>query len=327
MREAVKEELRRTYHRHREATFREETRVFWADGNMPYLQDPTTVPQLSGHVLTPFCNKPTTLYWLEAGGWEPRTRVVSAVFYKQWFHCHDYKPNIEYGHYFANPVHVTAARSTTVSGLLQIHAALYAQATSLLARVRSGEIARVDSSRGIVWPDPEHHRLIPLCQAIIVVLDRLSTGEFVNIRAEGHTLTVLLILTGDTSGLSAPISFESVEAECLPLGYNELQVDGDISLVRVSVATAVKFIADLERREEAAYPDTRDHPLEKWLCPKRYYTYIPRSHSRTDFDYAYLSEDEFVEAAMQSADENGIDAVRYTFQAVRRIKAEERKEI
>lgn len=137
---------------------------------------------------------------------------------------------------------------------------LFTQITSLHTRLSNGEMAKDDKARGMVWSDTENYKSMPLCRSIIMVLDRTSEGDFVNIKDEIHQQTlIIMILTGDSSRLNAPMGFESIESECLPLESLELQVDdSNIIMVRVKVGTAVKFITDFEKREQAAYPETRN---------------------------------------------------------------------
>lgn len=71
-----------------------------------------------------------------------------------------------------------------------------------------------------------------------------------------------MVRTGDESGLSAPISFEglgSVNAESIPETNDLCHSSTDNNdAVRVTVTTVVEFIANLQRREENAFPELRD---------------------------------------------------------------------
>lgn len=63
---------------------------------------------------------------------------------------------------------------------------------------------------------------------------------------------VLMVLTGDENGLSAPIKFDVIRSQSLPLARADVTEKTEI--IRVSLRTAVQFVADLERREEEAIP-------------------------------------------------------------------------
>ena len=71
---------------------------------------------------------------------------------------------------------------------------------------------------------------------------------------EIHRQNALIVLTGDDSGLSAPVTFESIRAHSLPIGRKDAASYGDGQVIRLSLLTAIRFIIDLEQREEAASP-------------------------------------------------------------------------
>jgi hypothetical protein len=84
--------------------------------------------------------------------------------------------------------------------------------------------------------------------------------------------SIILVRTGHEKGLSAPISFESLEGKALPLGRSEDM--GNINAIRVPLQAGVHFVAQLLLREEAEFPESvlagphisrePDHPFMKW---------------------------------------------------------------
>lgn len=78
--------------------------------------------------------------------------------------------------------------------------------------------------------------------------------------------SVLLIRTGNESNLSAPISFDALKDQVLPLERSEDIQASD--LIRVPLKIGVRFVANLLVHEEAALPalvlptitKDRDHP-------------------------------------------------------------------
>ena len=84
------------------------------------------------------------------------------------------------------------------------------------------------------------------------------------------------------------------------------------------LATAVRFVADLEQREEAAFSDSRDHSaaVDRSLC-----------REISGLDYIPLDADTFTNKLLQKAEEKGIDGDLETYVAVRRVKAAKRGEI
>lgn len=129
------------------------------------------------------------------------------------------------------------------------------------------------------WPDRRYFKLNPLCEALVAIFD-----EHKPVVAEKHTdghrhyddvakhQSVLLVRTGHEDRLSAPISFDSLRNEALPLARNENTETLDI--IRVPLLVGVYFVANLLLREEAAFPDLvladsqisepPDHTCMKW---------------------------------------------------------------
>ena len=63
---------------------------------------------------------------------------------------------------------------------------------------------------------------------------------------------VVLVLTGDDSGLSAPLTFESLRAQSLLPARTDCTASNDeINAILVPLALAVRFVADLERSERS----------------------------------------------------------------------------
>ena len=69
--------------------------------------------------------------------------------------------------------------------------------------------------------------------------------------------TVLMALMGETDGLGSAIDFSSIQSSRqLPVGRSDFP-SGSKGVVRVSLATAVKFISDLLKRE-CGFPDLHE---------------------------------------------------------------------
>ncbi|KAE8449365.1 hypothetical protein EG329_008266 [Mollisiaceae sp. DMI_Dod_QoI] len=81
--------------------------------------------------------------------------------------------------------------------------------------------------------------------------------ELIDVHEQAQELNVLLVQTGDDSNLSAPIIFEKLRNDGLriPLARSDISATRH-DIVRVSIATAVKFISDLHQREVDAHPQT-----------------------------------------------------------------------
>jgi hypothetical protein len=93
--------------------------------------------------------------------------------YKEWFRCHGDEPNIKFGHFFTSPIRITFTGPETIAGILKAHKSLYEQGYSLLSEM-DGVYSKIHLS---FWPKPQQHKLLPLCWAIIVLIDQLAPSE------------------------------------------------------------------------------------------------------------------------------------------------------
>jgi hypothetical protein len=102
------------------------------------------------------CNKPTAFYWLQsaqqadASGQRTQTpTIIFAAIYEEWLRCHNSELNIEYGHFFGNPVRVTSTGPSTLRGPIDAHLSLCTQASGLINQVKGraeNVIARLPSA-------------------------------------------------------------------------------------------------------------------------------------------------------------------------------------
>ena len=77
----------------------------------------------------------------------------------------------------------------------------------------------------------------------------------------------MIARTATEEGLSAPISFESLKSQSLPLERSDV-ITQDVDVVKVSLVAALQFIVSLDVREDLAILKTKDElPLDTSLCP------------------------------------------------------------
>lgn len=250
--------------------------------------------------LREFFNKPTALYWAYSAQERDKCRLFPfACIFKDWFRYYDNDPNLKFGHFFANPIQITSTGPRTIAGICDAHKTLYDRASSLQDRVRKCEAgeAHLDA-----WPNSQHYKLLPLCRAILIVLDEIppNPGARISLEREVQRQNVLIIRTGDEDSLSAPINFDTIRSQSLPLARSDTDAEDCESIIRVSLRTAVQFILDLQRREELAFP--------KLSC------------SVSDMS---ANADEHVTGIMREAEEKGSSNVSSVRFAVQRIKEEE----
>lgn len=314
--------LTKHYHAVRKCVYGRETKVHWTsdlDENTGMVTLSNAPRPLGDRTLRKFYNKPTAFYWAQSAQTNDHCGSLTfACIYKGWYRCHDDNPNIEFGHFFANPVRITSTGPDTIVGILEAHKLLCKNATSLIHLIERGEAGEVRLGS---WPDPKTHTLLPLYRAIIVVLDELVRPPIVTERPRRISLdeqiqrqTVLMVLTGDENGLSAPISFDTIQSQSLPLARAD--VKDKTGIIRVSLRTAVRFVADLERREEEANLQLRRGGVDSSVGP---------GDHNASFDSTGACE--WVDKIMRQADELGANNVSEVTYVAWRMKSEQRGDI
>ena len=154
MKAKLRVELIKYYHYCRkDVNQRQIARRNWTSEQMFSLTSTTLSPQAIGcQRLKIFCDKPRTLYWPHSAQIRGRCPLLPfRCIYYEWHRCNGHNPNIEFGHFFTNPVHITATGPPTISAILMAHKAFCEQVTGLLDKIEHGEIDRHPIAR---WPDP-----------------------------------------------------------------------------------------------------------------------------------------------------------------------------
>jgi hypothetical protein len=127
---------------------------------------------------------------------------------------------------------------------------------------------------------------------------KIESDGFVSLYKLAQRRTVLIVRTGVEEGLSAPISFESLKLQSLPLEKSDV-ITRDVDVIRVILVAAVQFIVSLEVREDLASLKTQDElPLETSLCP-----YPPKGFEENR--QVYHSPETWADAIMVAAEKHG----------------------
>lgn len=196
----------------------------------------------------------------ENPGWGP---LILGSIWNEWFRVLDREPQIELDLFFAIPIRPTEHGPKTISELLRAHGALCVQVRDMLQeKITKAEVTPTKTYANIN-PDPKHFKLLPLCEALVVMFD-----GYIDVKAERHenglrhyddvaaAQSVLLVRTGKEDGLSAPIRFDSLKFKSLALARDD-SID-NIDMIRVPLLVGVRFVAHLFLREEAAFPAKTD---------------------------------------------------------------------
>ena len=266
----LRAELKMRYFVERQATIGRHIKDYWtSDSGMDKVVDPMPVLRFHRWNLEPLCNKPTMLYW-ELSAQEsshPYCRgFIFACIYKFWFRFHHNAPDIDFGKFFAHPIRITPTGPQTIPEILKMHAHLCDGAASHLKIVKSGDAGSCSIERSR-W---QRFHLLPLCRAIIVLFDKLSEpmierNDTILLDDEVRRQSEVLVLTGYDQDLSSAVDFDTIRAESLPLARRDVSATDSANVIRVSLKTAVQFIAELQQREKRAFSSSQRDSAETTL--------------------------------------------------------------
>jgi hypothetical protein len=322
----LRADLKKKWHFERNANLRQNMRIEWATVDDYKILLEGSTGQLRSKQLEYLCNKPTAFYWLQsaqptvASGQRAQTPgIVFAAICGEWFRSRNIERSIEFGHFFANPVRITSTGPPTVRGVIDAHLSLCKQASGFKNQLGD----QVDSMTQNHTSRLQHYSLLPLYHAIVVMIDHLDrldkriareSDGFICLRKSALRQTVLIARTGVEEGLSAPISLESLRSQSVPLKRSDVIMQ-DIDVVRVSLAVAVQFIADLEVREELAFPKSRNALFEDyWLDPDD-------AQGSERNDQVCRNSEAWADACIIAAEKYGCDNIFETWQSIRRVQA------
>lgn len=103
--------------------------------------------------LRKLCNKSTALCWAYSAQIDDRCpRLIFGCIYEEWSRCHNHESRIDFEHFNANPVSITSAGPTTISGILEACEYLYNK-TQVLAL---SELAPNSTIKRSLYPHTNH---------------------------------------------------------------------------------------------------------------------------------------------------------------------------
>ncbi|KAF5528772.1 hypothetical protein FPHYL_14350 [Fusarium phyllophilum] len=189
------------------------------------------IPNLNKRQALRFRNKTVLIYVLKGGGigglWGP----VHNCLYRRWFQ--PYLSDVDHGEYTAMAMKpldqpLTSNDYAAVSHVLDIHSMIN---------------HRLDS---VELETPPFYTTRPLFRAFFIAIPGRNWGGCAALEHIA-SLKVLIVLTGETKGLSAPISFASIADK------SEARTLNGLEAVETDLETAIDFVMDLEHREEDVF--------------------------------------------------------------------------
>ena len=256
LRETIRLDLRKQWYSIRLQEFRIRTRINWGNIDSGKIVLGSEVGNVESFMNASFfCNRPSAFYWLQSvqdlavSGERCFTpTVVFATIFSEWYRQYDNQPSIEFGHFLANPIRVTERGPATIRGIVKAHIPMLEKAKSILHEFEHVE--------------PGNYTIHPLYKALILIVDRNELrnrmqdfrrpDRYIRLQDIAHLQSVIIARTGAEAHLSAPISFESLYSKALPLDRIDFDGELNVDVIRVTLPDAVRFVIDLEKREDFA---------------------------------------------------------------------------
>ncbi|KAK4151016.1 hypothetical protein C8A00DRAFT_17542, partial [Chaetomidium leptoderma] len=227
------------------------------------------------------CNKSVPIYVLPDGScsveaWRLLLAVLHNYLYRTWFQ--PYRSEIDWGQFLAEiinvredavPVHIekpaeVARFAALMSRAICTHVETTQQKIGSRAVTSSDEMHALRKELGLSdWETISQQKFLllrPLFRAVAIVIKRNAYGLAV---PEISQIPVLVVLTGVEEGLSAPITFASIASK-----ISAHHTEDSVQTAETSLATAVNFVMDLEKRELDASGPIPD-PAETCKDPRR----------------------------------------------------------
>jgi hypothetical protein len=205
---------------------------------------------LSIEHLQDFCNKSTAIYCTDI--LTDFTPMYEFIF-KKWSPGDVHKLDIEFARFFAKLVGVTSNPSPTTQQIIMLHEALCdasrtAHGTGFVKEDNWDNLMDIDFIGG---HQVEFYNIKPLLRALIIVIDKRNPRNEPNFEKQ----EVRLVRTGATTGLRQPIAFD---------GLTVLDKINENEVV-TTLPEAVRFVMDLDGREEALLEKRDMRILDHWL--------------------------------------------------------------
>ncbi|EWG45872.1 hypothetical protein FVEG_06517 [Fusarium verticillioides 7600] len=199
--------------------------------------------------------------------------------YRHWFKPYD--SDIEHGRYIAKSItfrHHTRDIEPTLADVSEFHQKLIQSFSSDISRGVAPEMLQklfvppFPTPLGQLQEDlhmmlSRTHTIHPLFKSLFMVFHQTKVSRRERFTVEEiDNLPVSLVSTGTTEGLSRPISFHSLC--CNGQTFADHMASGSsVRSVRTSLKSAIRFIMDLEKREEGFWrgrlsPPLADHSVD-----------------------------------------------------------------
>lgn len=217
----------------------------------PLIDQP--LPTINQFEFPDFCNKSVPIYFLR-GHWRFAGTLYSYI-YPRWFK--PFRSEIEHGRFLTQyiaPIHAKD-RSLPIVASVESFVALHKAVCTEVHERRKEYTAAIASGADDhhIVKDHQNYVLQPLFEALVLIIDPGDwKGEDSNLIGR---LPATMARTGVESGLSSPITFESI--------VDKIDEYLGETAVKTTLETAITFVMELEAREIKAFGLQPD-PIASW---------------------------------------------------------------
>ncbi|EHK46542.1 uncharacterized protein TrAtP1_005498 [Trichoderma atroviride] len=211
------------------------------------------LPPINQFEFPDFCNKSVPIYFLN-GQWRFAGTLCNYI-YRQWFK--PFRSEIEHGRFLTKYIAPKNAENrshpitASIGSFIALHKAIctniHQQRKEYAAVIASG------ADNHHIVKDHQNYVLQPLFEALVLVID---PGNW---KGEDSTLIgrlpVTMARTGVETGLSSPITFESI--------VDKIDEYIGETAVKTTLETAITFVTELEARETRVF-GLQPNPIASW---------------------------------------------------------------
>ncbi|KAH8893872.1 hypothetical protein GQ53DRAFT_745307 [Thozetella sp. PMI_491] len=253
---------------HRYATYRYAVQLTY----MPSVLHIDHLPEMSATDFVDTCNKSVPIYLTPSRNARLLRMVLHNYIYRRWFR--PYRSEIERLRYLCktiSPIDLdveVVPSQQTISTLLALNQAICSEVEArhhTYDKQLESSSDEVPLSAGNAFMDrvEDHklHILQPLFRALVIITcsESYHNEDSKNI----GKLPVLLVRTGIEDGLSAPITFESIQDQSGDYAGNKTK-----DIVNTTLEVAIDFVMGIEAREAAVF-GLQPTPAAVWKAERR----------------------------------------------------------
>lgn len=237
--------------------------IAWLNaGQLIYEPSIETGPRLNVRDFQDVCHKSVFLYVLTDSRWKPLAIALHNYIYRRW--VRPYRSEVEYGQFICKFIALHRYRENlgvelNIESILSFNERLLEQVEACRPVYDAAEPNTQDpAGTGLFLPkDHQAYQTRPLSRALLMIID--SKDYSLEDSNTVGDIRVSLVRTGIEDGLSAPITFSTIQQQA---GTDATDSPNTIT---TTLRAAIDFVIALEDRERAASAFITPGPSARYL--------------------------------------------------------------